>query len=176
MKLQKMNRDECSRIKEIDASQYIKNAWREIDGERKLVKIDYFDPDWPNGFEEHLERLEKTIDEGGIVIGAYTSERLVGIASVNRSQFGSRNKYILLDQLFITKDHRNQGIGKRLFVEAAEIAKDWDATKLYICAGSAEETIAFYRAIGCSDAEEIDQKLYDDDPRDMHLEFDLYRE
>lgn len=49
----------------------------------------------------------------------------------------------------------------------------WNADKIYICAGSAEETIAFYHAIGCKEAEEINKELYESDTRDFQLEFSL---
>ena len=31
--------NECERMKEMDASQYVGKAWREVDGERVLVEI-----------------------------------------------------------------------------------------------------------------------------------------
>lgn len=85
--------NECNKIKEIDASQYIGRAWRDINGSKQLVEINYQDPDF-------------------------------------------------LD-------------------------------KFYICAGSSEETIAFYYAIGCEETKEINQKLYQLDIRDYQLEFDF---
>ena len=62
--------DECDRIREVDASQYIGRAWRNVDGYRQLVEINYQDTDFPNGFEDHLSNLKNTIRSGGIVLGA----------------------------------------------------------------------------------------------------------
>lgn len=56
---------------------------------------------------------------------------------------------------------------------SANVAREWNADKIYICAGSAEETIAFYFAIGCKEAEEINKELYESDTRDFQLEFSL---
>ncbi|MCY7487743.1 GNAT family N-acetyltransferase [Paenibacillus alvei] len=69
---------------------------------------------------------------------------LVGFGTIDREIFGSAYKYVLLDSLFISLEHRNKGIGKRLFLACAEKAREWGAEKIYICAGSAEDTIAFY--------------------------------
>lgn len=166
--------NENARIKEINASQYIKNAWRDIDGKRQLVEINYHDQDWPNGYDHHVGNLKKTIKDGGSAIGAFDNhETLVGFATINRAFFGANYKYVLLDQLFITLEKRNCGIGKQLFMMSAKTAKEWGADKIYICAGSAEDTIAFYRKIGCCDAVEIQQDLYESDPRDLQLEFAL---
>jgi len=164
---------ECERIREIDASQYIKRAWREINGVRQLMEINYQDPDFPNGYDNHLAALRDTFETSGIVLGAFDNDRLVGFISINSKIFGKINKYVLLDQLFVSCECRKKGIGKTLFSLAAKEAKLWNAEKFYICAGSAEETISFYFAIGCEEAEEINQALYEDDPRDYQLEYDL---
>ncbi|MDF2545962.1 MAG: putative acetyltransferase [Anaerosolibacter sp.] len=166
--------EECERINEMNPSQYIGKAWREVDGKRQLVEINYHDTDWPNGYEHHLTHLKRTILDGGSAIGVFDSkDKLLGFATVDRAFFGNKFNYVLLDQLFITLEHRNKGIGKKLFMLSAKAAKAWDTDKLYICAGSAEETVAFYFAIGCKEAEEIKKELYESDPRDFQLEFPL---
>ena len=166
--------NECERMKEMDASQYVGKAWREVDGERVLVEINYQDPDWPNGYEHHFRRLKETIVQGGSAIGAFDqNDRLIGFATVNREFFGEQFNYVLLDQLFITLEHRNKGIGKKLFFRSAYAAEEWQADKLFICAGSAEETVAFYFTIGCKEAVEIQKKFTEEDPRDFQLEYAL---
>ena len=166
--------DECDRINEMNPSQYIGRAWREINGERQLVSIDYQDPDWPNGYEHHFNSLKSTIIKDGIAIGAFdATNKLVGFATINRDFFGDKYKYVLLDQLFVSLDHRGKGIGKRLFEISVNAVREWQADRVYICAGSAEETIAFYFAIGCNEATEINKEFYESDPRDYQLEYIL---
>jgi len=166
--------DDCEQINDMNPSQYIKRAWREVDGKRQLVKIDYQDNDWPNGYDHHFKSLKETILNEGYAVGAFDeSNRLIGFATINRDHFGENYNYVLLDQLFITLEHRNKGIGKKLFSIISEKALKWNADKIYICAGSAEETVAFYFAIGCKEAVEINIKLYENDPRDFQIEFSL---
>ncbi len=165
---------EIDKLKEINPAQYIGRAWREVAGERVLIDINYHDTDWPNGYDYHRNHLRQTIEEGGYALGAFSEDnRLEGFITINREVFGKEYKYLLLDQLFITLEHRNKGIGRKLLSFAVEKAKEWKADKLYICAGSAQETIAFYHAMGCKEAREINKKLYDGDIRDMQLELDL---
>jgi len=165
---------DVKKLTEIDASQYINKAWREVEGVRQLVDINYFDPTWPNGLADHQQRLLNTLETGGIAIGAFDeSETLIAIVTVQNESFGSESQYVLLDQLFISKPYRGKGIGRQLLKRAGELAKQKGAEKLYICAGSAEETIAFYLAVGCTVAQEINQQLYEDDPRDYQLEYKL---
>lgn len=170
----KLKVEECERINEINSSQYIGRAWREVDGERQLVEINYHDTDWPNGYEYHYNNLKDTIQNGGSAIGAFDSNsKLIGFATINRKFFGEKYHYVLLDQLFISLEYRGKGIGKKLFEISADVARTWDADKIYICAGSAEETIAFYFAIGCKEAVEVNKEIYESDPRDYQLEFSL---
>ena len=120
IKYRRLDISECLKIREIDASQYIGQAWREVDGKRQLVKIDYYEPDLPNGFDAHLSKLIETVNSGGVVLGAFHDMRLVGYCSANSLVFGEKYKYVLLDQLYISKNFRNKGIGKRLFFMAAD--------------------------------------------------------
>lgn len=170
----KLKLEECARIKEMNPSQYIGRAWREVDGKRQLVEINYQDPDWPGGYEDHHKSLENTILNEGTATGAFDSKgRLIGFATVNHEFFGEKYRYVLLDQLYITLEHRGKGIGKKLFGISADAARKWNADKIYICAGSAEETIAFYFAIGCKEAVEVNKEMYESDPRDFQLEYSL---
>ena len=170
----KLKLEECEQISEMDPSQYIGRAWREVEGKRQLVEINYLDSDWPNGYEHHYNNLKGTILSGGNAFGAFKSnDRLLGFATITSEFFGEKFNYILLDQLFISLEHRNRGIGKKLFTLCVDSARTWEADKIYICAGSAEETIGFYFAIGCKEALEINRELYEGDTRDYQLEFSI---
>lgn len=169
----KISLAESIRISEIDASQYIKHAWRVVNDKRELVELNYQSDGYPEGFDHHHEALRQTLIKDGFAIGAYHQDQLIGFASLNKDIFGSQYKHVLLDQMFISKAFRNQGIGKKLMSFCIEQAKIWQVDKIYICAGSSEDTIAFYKKLGCIEAIEINQKLYEDDPRDIQLEFDI---
>lgn len=170
----KLTLEDCEKIKEINPSQYIKQAWREVNGQRQLVEINYQDSDWPNGYEHHYSNLKKIILNNGIAFGAFGgNDKLLGFTTINPDFFGEKFNYVLLDQLFISLEHRNKGIGKKLFMLCVDVARKWKADKIYICAGSAEETIAFYFAIGCKESLEINKELYESDPNDYQLEFSL---
>lgn len=174
VKYRKLVIEDCELINDMNPSQFIKRAWREVDGKRKLVDINYQDSDWAGGYEHHFNNLKATVLSDGEAIGAFDeSNILIGFATINRKFFGENYNYVLLDQLFISLEYRNKGIGKNLFLKIAEVAREWKADKIYICAGSAEETIAFYFSIGCKEAVEINKELYENDPRDFQLEFPL---
>ncbi|HSQ87670.1 GNAT family N-acetyltransferase [Romboutsia sp.] len=158
---------------EINASQFIKRAWRDVEGIRQLVDINCQEEELPNGTNWHIKRLEASIKNGGKAYGCFKEGALIGFAVIDAKIFGTIDSYVLLDQMFISLEYRNKGIGKRLFELCCQEAKNKGANKIYICAGSAEETIAFYFAMGCKEAQEINQRLYKNDIRDYQLEYKL---
>jgi len=171
-KVLRMN--DIDRISDIDASCHIKYAWRMVDGQRVKILLDYYETGFPEGIEHHKQALKNTIKHHGFAIGAFNEEeKLIGFLTLNNHIFGNTTKYVLLDQLFISKPYRGLGIGKKLFYQSIEKARSFGASKIYVCAGSSADTIAFYRRLGCKDAFEINQALLDDDPIDVHLEFEL---
>lgn len=169
-----MSSSEAERIREIDAECHIKNAWRIVEGsDRQLVEINWTDHELPNGIDWHIERFKKSLDNDGIAIGCFDGDILVGYTVINAEVFGSLSKYVLLDQIFVSKTYRGKSIGKKLFAHACAAARNLGADKLYICAGSSEDTIAYYFKLGCIDAQEIDPALAAEDPNDWQLEFKL---
>lgn len=171
MTYRELTLNEVERIREIDAECYIQNAWRKVDGVLQLVTIDWTDHELPNGLEWHSQHYTKSLEEGEKAFGCFDHDKLVGYAVIDATIFGINERYVLLDQIFISKDYRGQGIGKELFYMCSKQAVIWGADKLYICAGSSEDTIAFYHKLGCVDAKEVNQELYELDPNDIQLEF-----
>lgn len=165
-----MRLEEAERIKEIDATCYIKNAWRKREEILTLIEINWTGYELPNGLCWHLEHFKKTIENGGFAFGCFDHDTLVGYGTLDAKIFGEESKYVLLDQLFVSKEYRNKSIGKHIVALCVEQAKSLGATKLYLCAASSEDTIAFYKKIGCVSAAEINQKLYEEDPNDIPLE------
>ncbi len=165
--------EDVERIREIDAECYIENAWRLVDGVRTLSPIHWTDHELPNGLAWHMEHFKSSLLTGGKAFGCFEDDRLVGYGVIDREILGVRQKYLLLDQLFISKNYRGKGIGKKLFALCCDQAKAFGADKLYICAGSSEDTIAFYFKLGCVEAVEINQRLYELDKNDYQLEYTL---
>lgn len=170
----KLKREECDKMQEINPRHYIKNAWRMVEGKRQLIEIDYLETDWPDGYERYYDELINIVENNGVAFGAFDDQdKLLGIVSLKREAFGKTAQYVLLDAMFVSYEARGLGIGKTLFQRCVEEARIWQVDKLLICAGSAEDTIAFYKSVGCTEAEEINQKYFDDDPRDIQLEYAL---
>ena len=169
----RMTSYECDLIKEMNPSRFIKRAWRKMDGKFDWVTLNHKDNDYPEGIKNHLLQLKSTFEHNGFVFGAFDCNKLVGFCSVNSNIFGNCHKYLLLDQLFVANTHQDRGIGKKLFRFAVEYAVIRKADKLYICSGSSEDTLAFYRKLGCVEVMEVNQQLLMNDENDIQLEYDL---
>ncbi|MHB1392492.1 MAG: GNAT family N-acetyltransferase [Clostridia bacterium] len=125
------------------------------------------------GIYQYSEGLKKTILYEGAVFAAFDKDILVGFASLEHNYFGSENQYIQLSMIHITRNYRNLGIGKVLFELCINKAKEFGAEKLYISASSCENGQSFYKKMGCVPADEINQKLFELEPYDCHMEFVL---
>ena len=96
---------------------------------------------------------------------------LAGFAAVTNEPFGPAEEYLQLSELNVSQPLRGQGIGRELFRLACEQARIRGAQKLYLSAHSAEETQAFYRAMGRVEAAWYHPELVALEPCDCQMEF-----
>ena len=153
--------------------QVVTKCWRKEKG-KWIVKDDPFIDDWTEEeYEELVLFLKNTVRLGGLVYAVFYNSQLKGFVSVERTVFGGFHKYLDLSNIYVSEDMRNQGIGKILFDKAKKWAKKQGANKLYISSHSAVESQAFYKKMGCVEAEKYDQKHTEKEPYDCQLECEL---
>lgn len=150
--------------------QNVTKCWRKIDGEWLIKDISFAD-DWTEqDYSALIACLNNTILTDGVVFGAFLDGRLKGFASVESTRFGTDRQYMDLSSIHVSQDMRGKGIGKELFCRAKEYAKKHEAQKLYISAHSSVESQAFYRALGCVEADEYNADHVEREPFDCQLE------
>lgn len=153
--------------------QIVTKCWRRQDGEWVIRDAPFID-DWSEAdYQTLVACLKNTVSAGGFVYGAFLDGRLKGFTSVEAELFGGEQRYLDLSCLHVSEDVRGQGIGKVLFHAAKEWARKKEAGKLYISAHSAVESQAFYKAMGCVEAQVYNQKHVEAEPYDCQLECDL---
>lgn len=153
--------------------QEVTKCWRREEG-KWVVRDAPFIDDWSEeDYQLLVKCLKNTAKTGGAVWGAFCGGVLKGFASVESEPFGSRGQYLDLTSLHVSGDMRGEGIGRALFLKAGQWAKEQGAEKLYISGHSAVETQAFYRAMGCAEAEEYCRKHVEAEPYDCQLEYIL---
>ncbi len=170
-----LHADELNRelLKDFIRHQKVEKCWRKEDGQW-LIRDDPFTDDWTEeDYETLIFCLKNTLKTGGFVYGAFQGEKLKGFVSVEQEIFGGRHRYLDLSSIHVSEDMRGQGIGAGLFRAAKEWAREQGGRKLYISAHSAVETQAFYRRMGCVEAEEYDHRHVEREPYDCQLEYRL---
>ena len=160
-------------LDDFDRYEEINRAWRVENGSPCLKEIHYTE-NWDKAeLREVSDGLRETVLNKGAVFAAFDKDILVGFASLEHNFFGSKNQYIQLSMIHITRNYRCLGIGKVLFELCANKAKEFGAEKLYISASSCENGQSFYKKMGCVAADEINQELFVLEPYDCHMEFVL---
>ena len=168
--------DEISRelFRDFVRHQNVVKCWRKENG-KWIIREDPFTDDWSEDDYQFLTAcLKNTVQTGGLVCAAFcshaTGSSLKGFVSVEPALFGGTQGYLDLSSIHVSEDMRGMGIGKCLFGAAKEWARKKGARKLYISAHSAVETQAFYKAMGCVEAQVYNQRHVEQEPYDCQLE------
>lgn len=151
--------------------QVVTDCWRKEDGVWKIQSNPFIDERSDKEYESLVEELKNIINAGGFVYAGFSDGALKGFVSVAPKLFGSRKEYIDLVHINISEEMRGFGMGTALFRQAADWAERHGAKKIYISAHSSVESQAFYMAMGCTEAVEIDEKHANAEPYDRQLEY-----
>jgi len=153
--------------------QNVTKCWRR-ENQKWVVKDEPFIDDWSDeDYNVLVQCLKNTVISGGFVYAAFCGGSLKGFVSVEAALFGGDQRYLDLSSIHVSEDMRGKGIGKTLFFSAKEWAKEHGARKLYISAHSAVESQAFYKAMGCVEAQVYNQEHVEKEPYDCQLEYVL---
>ena len=153
--------------------QTVIKCWRREHGSW-IIRDDPFTDDWSeDDYRQLISHLKSLLCSTGFVCGAFYQNTLKGFVSVDAKWLGGYGEYLDLTNLHVSEDMRRMGIGRTLFLAAAEWAKEKGAKKLYLSAHSAAESQAFYRSIGCVDARIYSRKHVEDEPYDCQMEYTL---
>lgn len=170
MLFRELERDEVERVWAIDRREVIDSVYTLEDGELVLRPERYDMRGWPPGAEEVTTPiLEDCFERGGTFFGAFDEGRLVGVAVLDNAFMGRDGDQLQLVFLHVSRDYRKRGLGRRLFEQAVERARELDASYLYVSATPSENTIGFYLHLGCAVAEEVDEALFELEPEDIHM-------
>lgn len=167
--------DEINRdlFKDFIRRQVVTKCWRKENG-IWVIREDPFTDDWSESdYRILISCLRNTMQTGGFVYAAFYMDMLKGFVSAEAELFGEERKYVDLSSIHVSEDMRNHGIGTRLFLAAKEWAGKRGADKLYISAHSAVESQAFYRKMGCTEAQICLPQHTKAEPYDCQLECNI---
>ncbi len=110
--------------------------------------------------------LEHYVDAGGIALGAFASDQLVGIGVVVPHL---RPGIAQLAYLMVSASVRATGIGSRLSEQLDEIARTAGDSDMVVTATPTENTVRFYLGRGFEPMAEPLAELFALEPEDVHM-------
>jgi GNAT superfamily N-acetyltransferase len=167
-----MGRTELSCVGEIDRRELIGVLYDQHGTELVARPGNWSSPPWdPDGHGEHsveaqLHTLEHYVDTGGIAVGAFAGERLVGIGVVVPHL---RPTIAQLAFLHVSAPFRATGIGRRLTEQLDEIARTSGDSEMVVSATPSENTVRFYLGRGFQPMAEPFAELFALEPEDVHM-------
>lgn len=169
-----LGRDDIDRIWTIDRSEVIEAVFRVEGGELVRHAERHVLDGWPEGEEaRYAPILRECFDRGGTFLGAFEGDAMVGVVVLDGRFMGRASDQLQLKFLHAGRSQRGTGLGRTLFERASAKARALGAKRLYVSATPSENTVGFYRHLGCRLAAEPDPALYALEPEDIHFELDL---
>jgi GNAT superfamily N-acetyltransferase len=170
MIVRRLARHEIETIWTIDRSEVHHHIYQLRDGQLVLTPAYFEAHGWaPGQIEQDTPLLYACFDRGGAFVGMFHDHTLAGVAVIDNIPLGADSDQLQLKYLYVSRDYRRQGVGKRLLQEACAIARQRGATSLYISATPTENTVNFYQRCGAVVTSTPDPELYAHEPEDIHL-------
>ena len=161
------------RIGEIDRSERIEILYVQRGSRLEEKAGDWSAPAWfSEGEGEHTvahqrAECERHLAAGGIALGAFADEQLVGIGVVTPH---IRPGIAQLAYLHVSNAYRARGVGGRLSEELERLARDHGDTAMVVSATPSLNTVRFYRRRGFEPMAKPLPELYELEPEDVHME------
>ena len=169
-----LSRDEIAAAWRIDRSESVEALYRLVDGALVLEPYRHEATGWPPGEAEiYTPILEDCFDHGGWFHGCFENGELFALVVLDGRFMGRAGDQLQLKFLHVGRSHRDEGVGRDLFLLAAAEARARGAKSLYVSATPTEHTIHFYLRLGCKLASTPDPELFALEPEDIHLEYAL---
>lgn len=172
VEIRRLDRPELSRVGEIDRTEQIDLLYEQRGTDLVDRPGSWSAPAWDReGDGEHSvdakrRELEGYADAGGIALGAFDGEQLVGIGVVVPHL---RPGVAQLAFLHVTRSHRATGIGSLLTAAMEDLARRDGDTAMVVSATSSANTVRFYRGRGFDLMAEPLAELFEREPEDVHL-------
>ncbi|SFT09638.1 GNAT family N-acetyltransferase [Paenibacillus sp. BC26] len=165
-----MKFEDSASIRDIDRSETINLVYTCRDGVLNAIKSEHECPNWgEDDYAAILSRFEYELQNGGTAFGAYDQNKLVGFGVLAHQFRGQANNQLQVDLMYVTRNYRRQGIGRRILEELSNEAIIRGAEYLYISSTETESAVKFYSSCGSMNTLEVDKELFEKEPHDIHM-------
>ena len=173
VEIRRLESDELRRVVEIDRTERIDTIYVQRGTELEPVAGDFSAPPWrADGEGEHslahqVEECARYSAHGGICLGAFAGERLVGIGIVVPHV---RAGVAQLAYLHVSDGFRGRGVGVRLAAGLERLACDAGDRTMVVSATPSANTVGFYLRRGFAPTATPLPELLELEPDDVHME------
>ncbi|MFN7573408.1 MAG: GNAT family N-acetyltransferase [Betaproteobacteria bacterium] len=171
MLIRQMALAELGRIGEIDRSERITQQYKRHGGILELIDVDIDAPRWggPGAWtvQQYVDSWKPVLDGGGVLLGAFDGDRLVGFAIYAPLLSG---RLANLAALYVSRSYRRKGIARGLTDEVVSLARADGASRLYVSATPTRGTVDFYLEQGFEALVTPDARMLALEPDDVHME------
>ncbi|MGY0041177.1 GNAT family N-acetyltransferase [Pedobacter sp. NJ-S-72] len=162
--------DMVSRLNEIDRSEFIDVLYH-VNGDRlSETEADYEYAGWTS---EELKEIKKQyifeLTNGGTAVGAFDQDLLVGFGVLGHRFMGKNLDQLAVDLMYVSRNHRRQGIGSEILKMLSTEAKNRGAEYLYISSTETKSAVSFYSKNGSAVTKVVDEVLFNKEPKDIHM-------
>jgi predicted N-acetyltransferase YhbS len=172
MEIRTLRRNEIEKVRDITRNEVVEQIYYLVDG-KLVLKEEFYDmKGWPSSeLDRCIGHLYDIYDRNGVLFGAFVEDRLVGVSALESEFIGKDKDQLQLYFHHVDSNYRHKGVGGKLFRNAVMKAEELGAERLYISATPSKNTISFYLHMRCRLASEVNPKLFELEPKDIHLEF-----
>ena len=173
VELRTLRRTELSRVAEIDRReridvQYVQHGTELVERHGNWSSLAWdTDGHGEHSVEAQIRMLEQYVDKGGIALGAFAGDQVVGIGAVVPHL---RPGIAQLAYLMVSAPFRATGIGSRLCEQLDEIARTAGDSDMVVTATPTENTVRFYLGRGFRPMAEPLAELFELEPEDVHMQ------
>lgn len=165
---------ELGRIAEIDRSEQITQQYKSRGGVMELIDVDICATRWgepgEHAVQHYLASWKPLLEAGGVLLGAFHGDRLVGLAIYQASVTEGLANFAVL---YVTRTHRREGVGCELTNEVVRLARAEGAQRLYVSATPTRATVDFHMKQGFKPLAIPNERLVALEPDDIHMELRL---
>jgi GNAT superfamily N-acetyltransferase len=171
---QVMTEEQVDKLKEIDRSEHIDLIYEMQNGEMIELRAPHECPSWDEDLLHEMEgRYLLELRNGGMAIGAFDADTLVGFGVLAHQWRGEQQDRLQIDLMYVSRNYRRQGIGTQIMQTLAEEAKRRGAKYLYISSTETRSAVSFYKSNGSQLTKDVDPELFKKEPKDIHMVVEL---
>jgi ribosomal protein S18 acetylase RimI-like enzyme len=168
--IRRLSADDLHLAQGIDVSEDGQGRFRYRNGELIPVPGAWHRPAWDASEWEDKITAWSQVLQWDVVIGAFAGATLVGMASL---RYRLTETMAQLVSLHVSRAHRRHGVATRLVQEVLRLARQRNARELYVSANSSASAVGFYTRQGFAPTAQVNQRLYDLEPEDIHMTLPL---